>query len=404
MFNKAILKDDVQRFIEKNIDTDINKLILKKSPFFDVSSKELAEQIQSKKAIQKKLPTWYGTKGIIFPPKLNTEQASSEQTAAYKNTLILKGDLVDLTGGFGVDDLYFSKEAKRVTHCELNEKLSSIVSHNAKVLETENISFYVGDGKNYLNTIEKTDTIYVDPSRRKTSGRTFLFEDCEPDILANLSLYQQKAKRIIIKAAPMLDIDAAVNALKKVSEIHIVSLNNECKELLFIIDQITKKTTINCITINNLNTNIYSFTYKEEKQISVDYSKIKNFIYEPDAVFLKAGLFKTVAKEFNIEKLNPNTHIYTSELLINNFPGRSFKVLEVQDFKLFSDKNKIKKANIITRNFPFKPDELKKKLKIFDGGDIYLYFVTDKNENKLVVRCERITKVSIKNPDVFSPL
>lgn len=390
MINPAILDEEVQLFIDKNLDADINKLILKKSPFAKVSSKELAEQIQSKKSIQKKLPTWFNTKGIIFPPKLNTEQSSSEQTAAYKNNLILNGDLVDLTGGFGIDDYYFSKKAKHVTHCEINEKLSAIVKHNAEILKIDNIRFFTGDSLDFLKSINQTDTIYVDPARRNTSGRTFLFEDCEPDIINQLAIYQQKSKRIIIKAAPMLDIDAAVNALKNVAEIHIISLNNECKELLFIIDKSIKRKTINCILINNLKTSIYSYTYREEKDINISFSSIKSFIYEPDAAFLKAGLFKTIAKEFKVDKLHVNTHIYTSDQQISNFPGRTLKVLEISDFKSFSEDNKIKKANLITRNFPFKPDELKKKLKISDGVEVYLYFITDKDEQKMVVRCERL--------------
>jgi precorrin-6B methylase 2 len=390
MINKAILEEEVQRYIEANINTDINKLILKNSPFKTISSKELAEQIQSKKAVQKKLPTWYQTKGIIFPPKLNAEQASSEQTAAYKKQLILKGELVDLTGGFGVDDFYFAQAASKVIHCEINEQLSAIVAHNAGILQADNISFFVGDGKDYLHSISKTDTIYIDPSRRKTSGRTFLFEDCEPDVIGNLDLYLQKANRIIIKAAPMLDIDAAVNALKYVAEIHVVSLNNECKELLFVIDPAIKNQIIRCLLINNLNIVNYSFNFKEEKTIGIDFSKVKSFIYEPDAAFLKAGLFKTISREFKVDKLHANTHIYTSAQLVENFPGRTLKVLELLDFKTFSEKNKLKKANIITRNFPFKPDELKKKLKIADGGEVYLYFVTDKNEQKIVLRCERL--------------
>lgn len=391
MINKAILEDEVQLFINKNLDADISKLILKKSPFEKVSSKELAEQIQSKKSIRKKLPTWFNTESILFPPKINAEQSSSEQTADYKSKLILDGDLVDLTGGFGVDDYYFCKVAKHVTHCEINQKLSAIVAHNAEVLKIDNISFYTGDSKDFLNNLKQTATIYIDPARRNTSGRTFLFEDCEPDIINQLDIYQQKAKRIIIKAAPMLDINAAVNALKNVAEVHIISLNNECKELLFILDQSIKSKTINCILINSLNTSTYSFTYKEEKNIAIDYAKVKNFIYEPDAALLKAGLFKTIAKEFKVEKLHPNTHIYTSETEKSNFPGRTLKVLELLDFKTFSEKNKIKKANIITRNFPFKPDELKKKLKITDGGEVYLYFITDKKENKMVLRCERLS-------------
>lgn len=390
MINKALLEEDVQLFINKNLDTDINKLILKKSPFENISSKELAEQIQSKKSIQKKLPTWFNNTGIIFPPKLNAEQSSSELTAAYKAELILKGDLIDLTGGFGIDDYYFAKKASHVTHCEINERLSAIVKHNTEVLKVHNMSFFTGDSKDFLKSIKQTDTIYVDPARRNTSGRTFLFEDCEPDIINQLDIYRQKAKRIIIKAAPMLDIDAAVIALKNVAEIHVVSVNNECKELLFVIDESIQIKTIKTILINNINTSIYSFNYKEEKSLDLTFSEVKAFIYEPDASFLKAGLFKTIAKEFRVEKIHPNTHIYTSEQEVSNFPGRTLKVLEVSDFKSFSERNKIKKANIITRNFPFKPDELKKKLKIADGGEVYLYFLTDKNEKKIVLACRRL--------------
>jgi precorrin-6B methylase 2 len=391
MFNKKLLSEEVQSFIEKNINTDINKLILKGSPIDGISAKELATQIQTKKSAQKKLPTWYNTKGIVFPPKLNLEQSSSETTAAYKSELILDGELVDLTGGFGVDDYYFSKKAKHVVHCEINEELSLIVKHNAQILGVENISFYSGDSSSYLSSIKNTSTIYIDPSRRANSGRVFLLEDCEPNVIEKLDFYLKKAKKIIIKAAPMLDIDAAVNLLKNVTEIHIVSLNNECKELLIVIEhQKPVDIVLKCVLINSNSTNTYSFNYKEEKNIEIKYGAVSNYLYEPDAALLKAGLFKSVANKFRLNKLNPNSHIYTSMEVIENFPGRTLKVKELFDYKQFEEKNKIKQGNVITRNFHLNPEAIKKKCKIKDGGENYLYFTTDKNEKKIVIVCERL--------------
>lgn len=391
MLNKKLLSEEVQAFIEKNINTDINKLILKGSPIDGISAKELATQIQTKKSAQKKIPTWYNAKGIIFPPKLNLEQSSSEATAAYKSELILDKILVDLTGGFGVDDYYFAKKAKHVVHCEINEELSQIVKHNAQILGIENISFYNGDSSSYLSSIKKTATIYIDPSRRANSGRVFLLEDCEPNVIENLDFYLKKAEKIIIKVAPMLDIDAVINLLKNVSEIHIVSLNNECKELLIVIDQQKPSDIVlKCVLINSNSSKIYSFNYKEEKNIEIKYGAVSNYLYEPDASFLKAGLFKSVAKKFSISKLNPNSHIYTSKEIIEDFAGRTLKVKELFDYKQFEEKNKIKQGNVITRNFHLNPEAIKKKCKIKDGGENYLYFTTDKNEKKIVIVCERL--------------
>lgn len=392
MFNPALLTDEVQDYIVKNIDADINKLILKGSPFANIDVKELAVQIQTKKASQKKLPTWFQYKGIIFPPKLNLEQASSELTAKYKSSLIKPNTiLIDLTGGFGVDDYYFCKVASQVIHTEKDLLLSSIAAHNAKVLNIQNIQFYGGDSKTYLSKISTVDTIYIDPSRRDSTGRVFLLEHCEPNVVADLDLYLKKANTIILKAAPMLDIDAAVKVLNNITEIHIVSINNECKELIFVINKQAKEIKLICALLKGDTIAKYTFEYAKEKLLDVKPSPVLKYIYEPDVAFLKAGLFKSLTEQFNIKKLHQHSHLYTTEEIINNFPGRTLKVKSITKFNDFILSNKIKTANIITRNFHLKPEEIRKKLKIKDGGETYLYFSTDSKENRIVINCERIT-------------
>ncbi|ADY51488.1 hypothetical protein Pedsa_0916 [Pseudopedobacter saltans DSM 12145] len=394
--NKAILNQKVQEYINDHLNADISKIVLKKSPFGDIKSQELAEQIQSKKAIQKKLPLWFTTQNIIYPPKLNLEQASSESTAYYKSTLIsAKTSVIDLTGGFGVDDLYFAQRAKKVIHCERNASLSEIVKHNTEMLGINNIDFFVGDSAERLMELESIDTIYIDPSRRSAHGRVFLLEDCEPNVIESQNIYLKKSKKTIIKVAPMLDIDAALKTLNHVTEVHIVSLNNECKELLFVIEKGHAKANHIQLICTLLSSEVgkfstYTFDYGKEKDIEIEHGEIQKYLYEPDASLLKAGLFKSIAKRFNLIKLNQHSHLYTSNNSLQNFPGRLLKVISQQSFKSFQSSNQLKKANVIVRNFAKKPDELKKNLKIIDGGDIYLYFTTDYNNSPTVITCERI--------------
>ncbi|HEY1006227.1 MAG TPA: class I SAM-dependent methyltransferase, partial [Sphingobacteriaceae bacterium] len=235
--NRAILTPEVQQFILENLETPPGAIALKKSPFPGVSSRELAEQIDSKARAARKLPLWHATAGIFFPPRLSVEQSSSEATAEYKTSLIAPGRLIDLTGGFGVDSYYFSRRAD-VWHLEVNAELSEIARHNAEVLGARNITFIHGDGIAYLrSTAEKFDTIYVDPSRRVKTRKVFRLSDCEPDVVAELPLLFDRGSRIIIKTAPLLDISMGLEELRHVREIHVVSLRNDCKELLWVLEE-----------------------------------------------------------------------------------------------------------------------------------------------------------------------
>ena len=391
--NKAILDTDIQGFINKNINADISRLSLSKSPFPSVSSKELAEQIDSKRRAEYKLPLWFNTSGIYYPLKISIEQASSEIAARYKADLIRGEKVIDLTGGFGVDSYFFSKKKKDVTHCEINKELSEISQHNAQVLGAD-IQFVNADGLEYLRISGQTfDTIYVDPSRRKNARKVFLLKDCEPDVPGNMDLFLKKADRIIIKTAPLLDLQSTISELKQVSEVHVISIKNECKEIVWIIDKNDSKTDppIICAALNEHKTKIYRFRLSEEKEFRItDFSDPLTFVYEPDVALLKAGCFKLISRDFGLGKLHQHTHLYTSGKLNSNFIGRSFKLKKTWNYGAFMKENTIRKANIICRNFPLSPETLRKKLKINDGGEEYLLFCTGRKNELLVLNCERL--------------
>jgi precorrin-6B methylase 2 len=391
LLNPEILKPEVQDFIHAHLKVDLQKLILKGSPFDNISMQELAIQIEGKNKSEKKLPSWYKTKGILFPPKLNLEQASSEITAKYKASLIVKGVLIDLTGGFGIDDFAFAATAEKVFHCEINAPLSAIVKHNAKILGLENIQFIIGDSQKFLDQNQKAETIYIDPSRRANSGRVFLLEDCEPDILKNLDLYLKKAERVIIKAAPMLDISAAVKSLKNVQEVHIVSVNNECKELLFILKKLpVKSIKYYCALLKVDETKVYEFDEAQEKELEIKPQKLQNYLYEPDVAILKAGFFKSLVEKFGVDKIHQHSHLYTSIELKPDFPGKIFKVIDTFDFNQFTKSKALAKANVVTRNFQWKPEEIKKQFKIKDGGEDFLFFTTDYKNNPIVIQAKKV--------------
>ena len=392
--NKNILDIEVQKFIKNNLHTDIPNLSLKKSPFPLVSSKELAEQTDSKKRCEVKLPFWFNTEGIFYPPKLAIEQASSELTAKYKAELIQGDEIIDLTGGIGVDTLFFARKAKSVTHCEINQELSEISEYNSRIFGL-NIHYIHTNGLEYILTSNKTfSTVYIDPSRRISSKKVFMLKDCEPDIISNLQLLKDHSYRIIIKTAPLLDIQSTIKELKQVSAIHVVSIKNECKELLIIIDkeQQTDDPQIICALLGE-DKKSYSFRLSEEKEFQIhNYSEPLEYIYEPDAALLKGGCFKLITRDFKLNKIHPHTHLYTSTELNNSFPGRKFILKRVWNYGTFIKENQFKKANIICRNFSLSPEELKKKLKINDGGNEYLLFCNGPKNERLVLNCERIVK------------
>ncbi len=302
--------------------------------------------------------------------------------------------MIDLTGGFGVDAYFFSETAKRVLHCELNSELSAISSYNAKVLGAE-ITYIRSNGLDHLaSSAEVFDTIYIDPSRRVSSGKVFLLKDCEPDIISHKHLLLGRSSRLLIKTAPLLDIQSTVKELDTVSQVHVLSIKNECKEVLYVIDRAfsEKDPPIICTILDDKGNLTFTFKMSEEREFNLDtYSQPLGYLYEPDVALLKAGCFKLITSRFNIKKIHKHTHLYTSDELNTSFPGRRFRVMESRLYRDFAKAPKLSKANIICRNFPLSPENIRKKLKIRDGGEDYLLFCKGSNNELSAMHCQRVS-------------
>jgi hypothetical protein len=392
--NTSILSKNIQDFITQNSSASISKLALQKNPFPEVDWILILNQIEAKSKAKDKLPTWFSTENIIYPGKISVEQTSSEKTAAYKASLLSGETLIDLTGGFGVDDYYFSKKFKSISHCEINEDLSAIVKHNFKQLEITNCEFYADDSTNVLNKLnQKWSWIYIDPSRRNDAkGKVFMLKDCLPNIPELLDFYFEKTDSILIKTAPLLDISAGLSELKFVKNIHIIALENEVKELLFEIhNQYSGEITIKTANILKDKTETFEFVLDNDSNFP-SYHLPQKYLYEPNSAIMKSGGFDEVSAVFNINKLHKHSHLYTSEDLID-FPGRAFEIEKVISY----NKNDMKtvlvnqQANVTTRNFPDTVENIRKKWKIKNGGNLYCFFTTDKNDNKIVLICRKIT-------------
>jgi hypothetical protein len=391
----SILNPEIQKFIDANIGVPVSNLALQKNPFPETNWIEILNQIAAKTKAKDKLPTFFETENIIYPNKISVEQTSSEKTALYKSTLVGGENLIDLTGGFGVDDLYFSKVMKNVIHCEINEELSAIVKHNFEVLKINSIQCQQGDSFEILKVQTlHFDWIYIDPSRRNDlKGKVFMLKDCLPNVPELLSFYFSKADNILIKTAPILDISAGLLELSNVKHIHIVAVENEVKELIW---ELSKSFTGNPVlkTINITNEKIEEFSFELNSNANVpDYGFPKKYLYEPNSSIMKSGGFNEIGIQFKLDKLHQHSHLYTSDDYID-FPGRIFKIQETisytkNDMKSFLEN---KKANITTRNFPDSVEQIRKKWKIKDGGDLYCFFTTNMNNDKIVLICTKIKK------------
>lgn len=388
-----ILNPEIQKFINDNIDKNISKLALQKNPFPLVEWISILSQIEAKTKAKFKLPSWFVTDNIIYPSKISVEQTSSEKTASYKTSIISGENLIDLTGGFGVDDFYFAKKMKAITHCEINPDLSNIVQHNFEQLDVKNITCHSGDSLKFLTQLNtKWDWIYIDPSRRNDAkGKVFMLQDCLPNVSEKLDLLFKYSNSILIKTAPLLDISAGLSELKNVKTIHIVALENEVKELLWEIHQgYSGKIKIKTVNIQKENLHSFEFILDENHKIPT-YSLPQKYLYEPNSAILKSGGFDEVGTFYNLNKLHKHSHLYTNSTLVV-FPGRIFEIENTLPYH----KNEMKahlenqQLNITTRNFPDTVKNIRKKWKIKEGGNRYCFFTTDENDNKIVLICKKI--------------
>jgi 16S rRNA G966 N2-methylase RsmD len=389
-----ILNAEIQAFIDNNIGKSISKLALQKNPFQEVDWISILNQIEAKTKAKDKLPTWFSTKNIIYPIKISIEQTSSEKTAACKASIISGESLIDLTGGFGVDDFYFAKKIKTVVHCEINPELSNLVKHNFEQLNVSNITCYAGDSLATLNTLDaKWDWIYIDPSRRNDiKGKVFMLKDCLPNVPENIDFYFTHSNAVLIKTAPILDISAGLSELKHVKTIHIVALENEVKELLWELHKgYSGDLNIKTVNIVKDKTETFDFILNENSKFP-NLSLPQKYLYEPNSAIMKSGGFDEVSSFYTLNKLHKHSHLYTSTALLS-FPGRVFEIQNTFPYNKTEMKSYLEKsqANITTRNFPDSVETIRKKWKIKDGGNVYCFFTTDENNHKIVLICTKIS-------------
>jgi len=390
--NKNILDKSVQDYISKNLSTDVFEIILKKQIFPKVTNKEIAEQISAKVKSKKKLPTYFNTPNIYFPNKVNIEQTSSEKTAEFKSKIVTGNTMIDATGGFGVDSLYFSKEFKKTIYIEENKELFEIVKANSNKLGLNNIKHLNDDGIEYTKNINtEIDLLYIDPSRRnKENKKVHFLSDCTPLIDYNLIKSLQNFKTILIKCSPIIDLKKTIKDLKVVSEIYIVGINNEVKEVLFSLNkQSNNDIKIKCIDLINRDLD-FEFNINDiDNKKNDDNSEVLNYLYEPNSMILKSGAFGLICDRYDVKKLNTNSHLYTCKKLID-FPGRVFEVDSVVNYSKRNLKDlNISKANITTRNFPMDVKDIRKKSKILDGGKDYLFFTTNHTNEQIIIKTKK---------------
>ncbi len=388
-----LLQPEVQKFILEHEQDDEKKLVLQHRTILGIPTSVIAEQISGRRKAKVKLPLYYKSQNIIYPPGLNLEQSSSEVTAVFKaNTLnsVLGTNktIADLTGGFGIDSFFLSKLCKQVSYVEPNNALLQFTAHNHSVLGATNIQHNNNTAEKFLQSYSgKLDCVFIDPSRRnKSNQKVFKLSDCEPDVSVLLPEIFQKSGCALIKTSPLLDIQQGIKDLQHVEKVWVVSVDNECKELLFFCrKRFVGEPSITAVNLQDGHED-FEFTVTEEKSVALKFSDPLTYLYEPNASILKAGAFKIVGEKFSLLKLHPSTHLYTSTELIQNFPGRIFKITRKvkPDPKALKELFSEGKANVITRNYPLTAEELKKKTKLKDGGALYLLGFSGKSEKHLV--------------------
>ena len=386
-------------FILLHRNDDVNALALQATRYPNVNLPFALQQISGWQTARHKLPLWSNTDGILFPPHLSLEQCSSEITAQYKCLVMGKGEsFADLTGGFGVDCSYIARNFRTAHYVEKQEALCSLAAHNFPLLKCEHISVHCMQAEEFLHCMKPVDCLFLDPARRNNhGGKTIAIADCTPNVSTLHPLLMQKAKKILIKLSPMLDISQALKEVPGVKEVHIVSVQNECKELLLLLDkhcyEDKPETQFHCINFTHKGTQYFAFTAEEEQNtVCPQTSTLGQYLYEPNASLMKAGAFRSPTAKFGIKKLHPNSHLYTSEHCVAHFPGRIFEVESTFRFgkkELKALTSTLEQANLTVRNFPSPVAELRKRLKLRDGGNVYLFATTLADEQKVIIRCRK---------------
>lgn len=417
----AMMNEQTRRFISEHADDNIRLLALQGDKYAGVDLPLALDQIAGRQVARRKLPAWAAIEGIVYPPHLSMEQCSSEQTARYKAALaasLLARDgvesgscagnpvFVDLTGGFGVDFSFIAtalktEEGEGCVYVEQQQHLCELVRHNLSLLGLSGSTVVCGDGVDYLHRLHRAGIIFLDPARRDAhGGRTYSIQDCTPDVSGLCDELLEKGLFVMLKLSPMLDWRKAIGDLRGTCEVHILSVGNECKELLLVLSA-QKKGALRIFCVNDADTFTFSYEDKDASAapsglLSADAASFSvlrdSFLYEPNASIMKAGCFAQLCRQFEVRSLHPNSHLFVASSLISDFPGRRFKIRNVSTMnkkELKKVMGGLSKANVSVRNFPIGAEELRRRLKLKDGGDTYLFGTTLADKTHVLLFCQR---------------
>jgi len=409
-----IVNEQTWKYVREHAEGDIRKLALQGSKDTAVDMPMALQQIAGRQMARRKLPVWAATEGIVYPPHLNMEQCSSEQTARYKAALVGEGRrYVDLTGGFGVDFYWMSQRFQERCYVERDALLCAISAENFQTLDLP-CSVCCSTTEDYLATLDPADVVYLDPARRNDhGGRTYDIRDCTPNILELLPLLQEKARKVILKLSPMLDWRKAVDDLQHLSrntppstllsqpssflvtEVHILSVGNECKELLLVLEQTPRPFRLVCVNDDQVfEVGEHSSLQTPPSTFLPPSSSLRTpHLFEPNASIMKAGCFAALTARYPVRQVAPNSHLFLSDEDVADFPGRRFQIEAVSSLNkrdLAAALSGIEAANITVRNFPMSVDQLRKKLKLKDGGDHYIFATTGADNTHQLFICRKI--------------
>ena len=395
-FKTAVRMTDFATFVKAHMQDDVRALALQSHKYEGLDVKKALVQIDGWQRARRKLPAWACTEGIIYPVHLSMEQCSSELTARYKAGIVdAGGRMADLTAGFGVDAVMLSRRYGHLTYVEQDEELCRIARHNLPLLGVDSFEVLCAKAEEAILSIPHQNLVFIDPARRDVNGgKVVTISDCSPDVSKLQSLLMEKADVVLVKLSPMLDLKCIERELQGVSEIHVVSVDNECKEVLVKLSSDAGGLQIVCANLSDgREDETLAFTPQEETTAVCHYTDaVSTYIFEPNSSVMKVGCFKTVAQRYGLYKFHPNSHLYTAEHDVTDFPGRRFKVLDASGFnkrelgRLLSG---MSQANMTVRNFPLSVAELRRRLKLRDGGDRYIFATTLADGKHVLVLCEK---------------
>lgn len=380
-------------FVVGHMEDDLDRLLFSAHRYPEVDMPAAVEQIAVRRRLRDKLPEWYAEPDLIMGGKIPAEQCSSELTARYKRELVAGRTLADLTGGMGVDFYYMSKGLEAAVYIERQPHLCQMARHNFAVLGIDQAEVVEGDG---MQLLPAADTIYLDPARRAADGsRVYDLSACEPDVVAHRERLMERCRRLVIKISPMADLNRVLRQMPGISQIHVLAVRGECKELLLVLDRDSEveQVPVFCVDFKAVGKIVFQFTCQEEKDARSEFAETcGRYLYEPDVAVMKAGAFKCVGQRYGVRKLEVNSHLYTSEDLNTEFPGRIFEIEEVIPFASKTLKNlrrTIPQANITVRNFPLTADKLRARTGLRDGGEVYLFATLLHRMGACLLKCRK---------------